>query len=225
MQSTVKLVPGYLKAALVIAAKGDIRYYLNAVKVEIAPRETRYVGCDGHKLILLRGEIIDPKVQQAPAEILIPREAIELAVREKYHEPTLGIPLVYDAETPTAEARLGSVFFKPVEGKYPDYRKVIPKQASGERGSFNPHYLMHFHKAATVAFGNRAMPQIWQNGDAGALVLDSMNPDFVGVVMPMRDDSRGAAPSWAVPAEPAPAPVPVVEAAPANAPEAVAAAD
>lgn len=223
MQS-VKLLPGYLKAALVIAAKGDIRYYLNAVKVEIGVRETRYVGCDGHKLILLRADVIDPKVQQAPADILIPREAIELAVREKFHEPTLGVPLLYDAENPTAEARLGSVFFKPVEGKYPDYRKVIPKQASGERGAFNPAYLMHFHKAASIAFGNRAMPQIWQNGSAGALVLDSGNPDFVGVVMPMRDETRGSAPAWAVPAEePEPVVAAVVESA--NAPEAVEAAE
>src|SRR5690348_14344933 len=113
MEAKTYLKPQYLHACSLIAAKGDIRWYLNGVFVEIEEQATRYVATDGHKMLILR----DPREKQdkqTPATLIIPNEAIAL-IPKRFKEPTLGVELRYDTE-PGKEGRIGNIFFKPLEG-------------------------------------------------------------------------------------------------------------
>lgn len=226
MNSTY-LNPKYLTALLNIAPKGDLRYYLCGVLVEMTAKDTRYVACNGHILAVIRDER-DRQPEQMPGTVLIPREAIEMMGKVKMPkgvgiEPK--VELRYEAE-PGKEARLGNVCFLPIEGKFPKYREVIPAAVSGEKGHYKPEYLMTFQRTASAAFGggnsayNEPLPEVWENGtQAAALVLINTHPNFVGVLMPFRQTSDGKAPAWAK------EPLPITVAEAANAPAEMAAAD
>lgn len=207
LQVTTALKPNFLRACLVIAAARDIRYYLNGVMVEMTSTETRYVGCDGHRLLVLRDER-DRQAPQAPGSIIIPRETIELLPRQKSKTPTVGVKLHYDDTAPAStESRLENVYFKPIDGKFPDYRKAIPKGVSGDRGSYKPEYVLSFNKAAQIAGTTFNLPELWMNGDGAGVVLIDGHPEFIGLVMPLRNPSSGKIPDWITPAEPSVEPV------------------
>lgn len=208
-----KLRPNFLRAcALIVPKCNDIRYYLNGVFVEMSATETRYVATDGHKLLIIRDQRTGEPTQ-TPASIIIPKETIA-AMPKKFKLPVLTVDVHFDEFNHFGEARLCNTFFKPIEGKFPNYAKIVPASVSGERGNYNAEYLMDFQKAAQVAFDNRAIPEFWSNGREGVgLVLVAHYPDFVGLIMPVRVDSLPAVPPWIAPPPPA-APVE----APANAP-------
>ena len=54
MENTVSFNPKWLKAAAMIAARRDIRYYLNGVLVEVFEKEARLVATDGHRMVIFR---------------------------------------------------------------------------------------------------------------------------------------------------------------------------
>lgn len=93
-----------LKAVLLAAGKKDIRYYLNGVYVT----RRHLVGTDGHRMHIV---CHDGDWPQEP--VVIPRDACELAVKERTVELCV---------TPTA---IGSINYKPVDGRYPDYTRVM----------------------------------------------------------------------------------------------------
>lgn len=202
MQTTTTLNPGYLAACLVLAAKQDIRYYLNGVYVELGEKETIYVATDGHRMLIIRDDRSKVEAQK-PGFMIVPREAIEMALREKHAKPVVGIELRYDDEhTANLEGRLGRVFFKPIEGKYPNWRTVVPKEITHERGVYQVRYVLDFHKAAQAAFGrdHYTVPDVFQNGNGAGVVLVKHRPEFLGILMPMRDALADAqVPEWARP--------------------------
>jgi DNA polymerase-3 subunit beta len=198
MQVKTQLNPRLLRACLLIAAKQDIRYYLNGVCIELEATETRYIATDGHKMLVLRDERESRLPPQAPARFIIPREAIE-HMPTKFKEPTVGVDCWYDDTAPeSTEGRLGVIFFKPIEGKFPEWRQVIPKggEANGEQSNYNVDYMMTFQRAAKAAFGNNALPDFFPNGSGAGLVLIPGYTGFVGFLMPMRKDNIGKLPDW-----------------------------
>lgn len=201
----VQISVAWLKASLVIAAKGDIRYYLNGVLVEVGLRDVRIVACDGHRLSVLRRESHKADADNAPANIIIPREVI---AGIKAAKGAVDCVLEYDAENTLGECTLkmiadASRSFMPIGGKFPDYLRVIPSTISGERGGMlNPYYSADWATFVNVAFngGKKStslFPNFFDNGNNGAPVTMNGHPEFIGVLMPMRSE-RGEymMPTW-----------------------------
>lgn len=108
-------------------AQQDVRYYLNGLLLEVNGKELRAVATDGHRLAL--SEIAIETTTASPQQVIMPRKGIQELLR-----------LLEDAESP-AQVLIGSNHVrivlpetrftsKLIDGKFPDYQKVIPKTNS-----------------------------------------------------------------------------------------------
>ncbi|MEO1956598.1 MAG: DNA polymerase III subunit beta [Methylophilaceae bacterium] len=114
---------GLLKQVEFAMAQQDIRYYLNGLLLEVKENKLNLVGTDGHRLSFT-STTLDQSYEKE--EVILPRKTIiEL------------IKLLEDSgEEVTIELAAGQVNFsfggislisKVIEGKFPDYSRVIPK--------------------------------------------------------------------------------------------------
>lgn len=164
----------HLRAAACCAASADVRYYLNGVFIEVRATETRCVATTGEIAAVLRQRV----EQDAMPEVIVPNEAVKLALARKSEVMTL--------EFCGGKWALGGIPFIPVEGKFPPYRRIIPIQVNGLAGHYDAQLIAPFAKLAK-ALGAKGTPVIRQNGEGAAQVqLLGFIDEFVGVLMPLR---------------------------------------
>jgi len=183
-----------LKGLNVLSGKKDIRYYLNGVYVEITPKGAYFVATDGHKMGIWHDDkITSPETIQH----VIPSTLID-QVSKVITKP---INLVEIDLQPMIEFNyLNNVFKAPaIDGKYPDFRRVIPETINNEIAQFDPEFLSQFYKCASI-LNSVKKPDIaiGHNGTGGAIV-DIQNGKFLGVIMPYRskaDFSSYKKPLW-----------------------------
>ena len=181
----ITVSPAHLKAALQAAAKQDIRYYLNGILVQATPTETRVVATDGHMLIALRQAAQNSVTGQV--DIIIPREVLDRLKPSKKELATAQYTLTVPDSGPCAlQAASSTEYFSPVDGKYPDYVRVIPEKVSGQAGNYNPALLSRAQAAADIVAGKSAVTHLAQNGATDAALFTCAVPGFVAVVMPVR---------------------------------------
>lgn len=109
------LLADHLKAALLFAAKDDIRFYLNGVLLT----DRRMVATCGSMLITLD----EPALVGWP-DVIVPRDMIEIALR--FNSKALqSFPLTFDGSM--LQLGLQKLPAKPVDGRFPDWRRVLPK--------------------------------------------------------------------------------------------------
>jgi len=198
-----------LKGLNVLSAKKDVRYYMMGVNVEITPNGAYFVATDGHKM----GIWHDDKIT-APETIshVIPNELIEQGSKFiKGNEIFVDITL--DAMIEIKHG--GLILNKPaIDGKYPDFRRVIPETLSHEIAQFDPEFLSQFKKCASILNNAKSCDiAIGHNGTGGAIV-DIQNGKFLGIIMPYKskaDFSSYKKPLWV---EYAPAPAAIEAPAP-----------
>jgi len=183
-----------LNALLVLAAKKDIRYYLNGLHIEFAPEFTRVIACDGHKLGIYQKAVDSFNI--GCGSITIPREVIENLPKNA------GLLEFTQIDANLWQLTAGSVSLKfaPCDSKYPDFRRVVDQanKTSGEAAGFNLDYLNQFEKCCNLFAGRKiktgTQVRIHHNGQNGALITLNGLPNFAGVLMPLRDSvgSSGA---------------------------------
>jgi len=208
---SVSIPAGMLRAALMHAAKRDVRYYLNGVYVE--PARQRVTATDGHRMYV--GRFSDAGAD-GPG-FIIPRDALELAL--KAHKAAHG----RDADTAAlhivadgAALKLGAtVSATAIDARFPDVERVIPRSTSGVVAGLNADYVTDARDALHATCGCKpstwTAPSIAYNGDGPAVITLAACPDAFVVVMPCRDRVQTAAETAATVAhvlrEPAPAAV------------------
>ena len=103
-------------------AQQDIRYYLNGLLLVAKGSELRFVATDGHRLAYAAETLA---IAPAPIEVILPRKTVlELSRQLADSDDPLEIAL-----TPTqARFSFGSIQLvsKLIDGKFPDYERVIP---------------------------------------------------------------------------------------------------
>lgn len=167
-----------LRALTVLAAKDDIRYYLNGLLIEYSPTITRIVATNGHVM----GIYNDTQENEGSGSFIIPRSALDLL------KPANKLDQVCITREGTGSGSISviggaSVNFAAVDGKFPDYVRVIPDKVTGEVAQFNPDYIADFKKAYKL-LGAKTF-HIHHNGHGGAIV-DFARDDFLGIMMPIR---------------------------------------
>mgnify|MGYP001027059830 CR=1 FL=1 len=105
-------------------AQQDVRYYLNGLLLEVAADHVRTVATDGHRLAMAHQDI-ETGCSEA-RQVIVPRKGVLELAR-----------LLDDVDTPVTlvigdnhlRATVGSYTFtsKLIEGKFPDYNRVIPR--------------------------------------------------------------------------------------------------
>lgn len=225
-----------VKAALIFAASKDIRYYLNGVCFVRHGDAMLAVSTDGHRLTVIHeanpnmaevpeggpAKTLDPLPEGFA--IIIGREQLASAVKAHTSRdvPSLilhveeGDPVKVKADAAPITgprkvrilANVGASVFegREIEGKYPDWQKVIPRGVRVPSNvCVNSSYLADYHKAQR-ALGSSSMAGISlsTNGADSSVLVDICNVDFLSVLMPMRGDGSEGLPKWIdPPAKPA----------------------
>ena len=218
-----------IRAMSHLMAKSDVRYYLNGILVEVWPGEVRLVATNGHFMGALRiagaavrtvdGDGIDCDYAGDPLEIIIPDVTIR-AIKSDRHVDMIALHRDSDGRYSLRDLNATHAF-TPIDGKFPDYRRVMPKNVNGECAQYNPDYIGAFAKVAAELGGKRAFNGlcIVPNGMAVACVSIDGRTDFAGALMPLRMDNQArTSPDWATaryvaPAEELAEPVEVAEVA------------
>jgi DNA polymerase-3 subunit beta len=174
MQFTI--TTNQIKALLLTSAKKDIRAYLNGVYFESTTRGIVAVSTDGHRLLAIQVE--NSEVEGLSA--ILPREALDRAIKTK----AVSLVITIENDRFTLDDGTQSTSGLLLEGRFPDWRRVIPSTTSGEATSFSNEYLADFDKAARLLCGGNC--KVLHNGGNGALIRFASD-QAVGVVMPLRD--------------------------------------
>jgi len=181
-----------LRAALICVSTEETRYYLRGVNIQPDADDVVLVSTDGHRLFCGRCPL-PPAGAVTPAEpFIVPTDAIKKALTGY---KGLGIQLQRTGDVWT----LGDVTFKPVDGTFPDWRRVAPTQKTigedlGKIAQFNPAYVADMGKVAKAVApttrGAVALPIIHHMGSGPAFVTFPGREDLFGLLMPMRGEMR-----------------------------------
>lgn len=178
-----------LKAVSRFAAKSDIRYYLVGVYVEANETETRLIATDGHTMLIHRAPVENTHCWSG----IVPLDTVTAILKHKTASKKVDFPIELHETASQHELRIdysGQAFiFKPVDGTFPDYRRVIPQKITGEPACYQPEYLQRVQDAAADLgavdhkIGRFAMGY---NGNSAAVC--PINDDCLAIVMPLRQD-------------------------------------
>lgn len=192
----MKFETNTLKALIEMAAKQDVRYYLNGILIESDSRAM--VATDGVALMATWSDPDKLDDQGADADglaigehVMLPRDiavsAVKLAGKNPHMELTKRDGKYY----------LDNLQFTPIEGRYPDWRRIIPGStifdADHAPGQFNPDYLSTIKKAYRLMEGKGPKTAsdiaIFHNGPTDPAFVTSAGTsgsDAFCVLMPMR---------------------------------------
>ena len=178
----------YLKAAQLMAAKEDIRYYLNGVFVSVKDGLVVMCGTNGHVMCLIKHDIFEGKnvVDCKPFnwEFIIPHELLDPL---KAHGD---LSVEYNEETCIIEIKQGALTIsgKAIDGKFPNPFRLIPVTLSGEEAYFMLDYLKLAHRVAKLVTGLKTpFCTMRSNGDRVG-VYDCFQEHLIILVMPARDN-------------------------------------
>ena len=104
-------------------AHQDVRYYLNGLLLELRGQTVRAVATDGHRLALCDRET--EQDQGSTTQIIVPRKAVQEIQRMLAHQDG-EVSLVLGENHLRLEAAGQSLTAKLIDGKFPDYQRVIP---------------------------------------------------------------------------------------------------
>jgi DNA polymerase III subunit beta len=124
-QKTLKMLIGQVHFAMAVH---DIRYYLNGILFVAEGNSLTLVATDGHRLALAQATL---EVDMPKQEVILPRKTVlelqRLLKDDGKGEEEKLIEMQFAGNQ--AKFRFGELEFvtKLVEGKFPDYNRVIPK--------------------------------------------------------------------------------------------------
>lgn len=205
-----------LRALLTVAGERDVRFYLNGVCLDTTGPEPVMVATDGCRMLMVRAPRL---VSTLPRGCyVIPRAMLEAVKPVKLGRGQGDAPVTLTVLAPIAGADTGraelvgatTASAPLVDGRFPDWRRVVPSKLTGKPCQYNTDYLADFGTVARLLVsakrGEMVFPTFAHNGDIGgrkgdhgaALVTFPRSPDAFGVLMPMRTDSPPTvAPHWA----------------------------
>lgn len=225
MQPIARVNPKYFAAMSLFMAVRDVRYYLEGVFIEPHPiKGVTLVATDGHTL----GVIHDPDGWVAAPIIVggITKQLIS-ACSAKGVEHRLTVPkLLYISQhgavvsgdgatyaevNPFATLALHMSKIEIVDGKFPDYRRVIDlkRDVGGDYPCINSAYLARLHAVVKLLVPNQkygwGVELISSGRNTSTLVRFTqcdLEQRFLGLIMPMRNDApKTPLPDWLMPTE------------------------
>lgn len=104
-------------------AQQDIRYYLNGLLLIVEPGIIKVVATDGHRLCLASADV--PSIQHT-AEAILPRKTVIELIKLLTSNTEDEIQISLGKNKVTFNFSNIKLVSKVIEGKFPDYNKVIP---------------------------------------------------------------------------------------------------
>jgi len=209
IMATINVYRTKLKAASRFMAINDTRYYLNGLLIESNELQSRIVATDGHTLFAgyddAKGDNVGSFAGIMPADTV---KAI-LSWKAPYKTANDAPVIITTPDDPIGEHRAewcgNVVIFRLVDGKFPDYTRVVPTDVNGAPAFYQPEYLLRCSKAAVDMNTNKLGHfNFKQGGDGSGIAVFS--PQSFAVIMPIRNTVADVADvAWARAPLPAPA--------------------
>jgi DNA polymerase-3 subunit beta len=204
----VSIPAGIIKALLITAPKTDVRFYLNGALLEIRERHATLIATDGHMLLAVPLPADAIEGERMVGDYIIPRSLLESVKPAKVGRTVLPLVLEVTAATGAQGQTVYTLTLKgathgmcaPVDGRFPDWRRVMPEKASGESVQFDARLVARFGDIFDALGGSKkyCAPVIHYNGVNAALV-SNLGHGALGVIMPLRDKTPAhpGVPAWA----------------------------
>ncbi len=130
-------------------ANQDVRYYLNGMYFEITPESLRSVATDGHRLASSFINLSPPNIQ-AEQTIIVPSKGVKELFKLLDNEPAI---LQVQIGSNHLRVLIGDFIFttKLVDGRFPDYRRVIPRDGDKELMASRESLKQAFTRAAILS--------------------------------------------------------------------------
>ena len=171
-----------VKAATNFAATKDIRYYLNGVYLEARDGKLFIVATDGgamyvHRVTLPQDEPI------YDFGVIVPIDTAKMFAKTKSEV----LKVTINGDTITLSDGAINTTTKAADGRYPDWRRVLPEDAGSpdHSGHYNVDYLTACAKAGKL-YGRKdyaCVPLSTGKEKAGVLWFDD---NSMAIVMPLR---------------------------------------
>ena len=154
-------------------AHQDVRYYLNGLLLDIGEGQLRAVATDGHRLAIAE---IPVETGDAARQVIVPRKGISELLRLLGNgEEEVVIELGSNAVQVTLpEVRLTS---KLIDGKFPDYRRVVPKEESTDKSIVVDRELLRQSLARAAILSNDKYRAVRLCLEPNALRIVAKNPE------------------------------------------------
>ncbi|MCM5704667.1 DNA polymerase III subunit beta [Larsenimonas salina] len=153
-------------------AQQDVRYYLNGMLIDLSDQLVRAVATDGHRLAMCAKPA--EFALETPTKMILPRKGvIELSrLLDDSDEPLTLI--IGDNHL---RARTGNYTFtsKLVDGKFPDYERVVPK--NGDKQFMADRAELRQVLSRTAILSNEKYRGVRLNLEEGTLRVTANNPD------------------------------------------------
>lgn len=164
-----------LKAVMLFAGNKDIRFYINGLHIEQSATGTLAVATNGHVIAVAR---IDSEAHE-PATMTVHRQYID-AIKTKY-----AVTFNQNDDATVSIQTVDSKIAVPlIDGRFPDWRRVISAKQTGEQAYFHPDYVAMVDKAGQTIQKCSTPYLIQQNGNSVGYC--GLGEDVHAYVMPIR---------------------------------------
>jgi DNA polymerase III subunit beta len=175
-QKTLKMLIGQVHFAMAVH---DIRYYLNGILFVAEGKSLTLVATDGHRLALAQATL---DVDMPKQEVILPRKTV-LELQRLLKDDSKGDKAEGEQQIEMrfagnqAKFRFGELEFvtKLVEGKFPDYNRVIPKNHKHHITLGRTTLLASLQRAAILT--SEKFKGVRMNFAPGALGIASSNAE------------------------------------------------
>jgi DNA polymerase-3 subunit beta len=153
-------------------AQQDVRYFLNGMLLEVARSHVRAVATDGHRLAMCTVEAA-PGVDER-TQVIVPRKAV-LEFGRLLAESTGDVRLELGRNHLRATVGEYTLTTKLVDGRFPDYEKVIPR-GGGHSLVADREALRHAFQRASI-LSNEKYRGVRLVFEPGQLTIQANNPE------------------------------------------------
>ena len=172
-QKTLKMLIGQVHFAMAVH---DIRYYLNGILFVAEGKSLTLVATDGHRLALAEATL---EVEMPRQEVILPRKTV-LELQRLLKDDGKGdenVPIEMRFAGNQAKFSFSGMEFvtKLVEGKFPDYNRVIPKNHKNHVKVGRAALLSSLQRAAILT--SEKFKGVRLNFDPGTLRIASSNAE------------------------------------------------
>lgn len=154
-------------------AQQDVRYYLNGIMVEIDQSNLRAVATDGHRLALC-DETLDIPEGVNPQQVIIPRKAVH-EILKLFESNDALIDLIINSNQIIIENAGLQVTAKLVEGRFPDYQRVLPQHTEKIVVANRLLLSQAINRAAILS--NERFRSLRVQVDSGSMRITANNPE------------------------------------------------
>lgn len=186
---TIIVDPEYVLALKEFVPQKDTRNYLLGLHVEMNPTESFLVATDGKVMLAYHHNEGHEDPSLGRLQFTVPKELL-VGLKPR---GSIAISMDDTLKTCTLQQQGASRSANFITDRYPDWRRVIPTEVSGEVALYDPSLMVPIAKAAKHLGTNHCY--VTPNGDSGGYVGFGLE-EIVGVIMPLRGEMARSFPEW-----------------------------